>query len=236
VTTDNGARADRKTLGDHVLRLKLLAIAAALVAVTGCAVGPPMADPASDAPEPGHAPPRPLANDAASYAEALQRWRTPEDVNAWIGARFEYSLPRAMLLSETQRSRQGSLPIPPADEFFAAPKGVCVDLSRFAVDTLRRIDSSTEPTFLLIEFAPVTIAGNTLRRHWLASFRRDGKLWFFADSKRPGHIAGPYDSTEAFIADYAAYRGRTIVGFRELATHQRKLRTAATRQERDTRP
>ena len=211
-----------------------VALLAAMLAACGSTVE--VADPASDAPEVRRAASPPLASEPRSYAEALQAWRTPEDVNAWIGARFEYSLPRAMLLSETQRNRNGTLPIPAADVFFAAPSGVCVDLSRFAVDTLRRMDPGTEPTFLMIEFAPVTIAGNTLRRHWLASFRRDGKLWFFADSKRPGHIAGPYETTAAFIADYAAYRGRAIVAFRELATHERKLRTAATRQEREARP
>ncbi len=216
--------------------MRLVGLAAMLAALVACSSTPDVADPASDAPETRRPPSLLLTNEVGSYAEALQRWRTPEDVNAWIGARFEYSLPRAMLLSETQRSRNGSLPIPPADEFFASPSGVCVDLSRFAVDTLRRIDGRTEPSFLMIEFAPVTIAGNTLRRHWLASFRRDGKIWFFADSKRPGRIAGPYDTTEAFIAEYAAYRGRTIVAFRELATHERKLRTAATRQEREARP
>ncbi|HEX2542243.1 MAG TPA: hypothetical protein VHM00_14315 [Caldimonas sp.] len=214
--------------------------AGAVVVVAGllaaCAGLPERADPASDAPELRRASTAPAADEPASYADALQAWRTAEDVNAWIGARFEYSMARAMLLSETQRSRNGSLPIPPADAFFAAPSGVCVDLSRFAVDTLRRIDPGSAPSFLMIEFAPVTIAGNTLRRHWLASFRRDGKLWFFADSKRPGHIAGPYETTQAFIADYAAYRGRAIVSFRELATHERRLRTAATRQEREARP
>ncbi len=45
------------------------------------------ADPASDAPEvQGH---RVVSfKDAASYQDALQVWRSPEDVNAWIGARF----------------------------------------------------------------------------------------------------------------------------------------------------
>jgi hypothetical protein len=204
--------------------------------LAACAGLPERADPASDAPEANRPSMHRPSNDVASYDEALQAWRTPEDVNAWIGARFEYSLPRAMLLSETQRARNGTLPIPTADAFFAAPQGVCVDLSRFAVDTLRRIDPATAPSFLMIEFAPVTIGGNTLRRHWLASFRRDGKLWFFADSKRPGHLAGPYDTTEAFLADYALYRGRTIVAHRELATHERRLRTAASRQEREARP
>ena len=88
----------------------------------------------------------------------------------------------------------------------------------------------------MIEFDPVSIAGNTLRRHWVVSFERGGERYFFADSKRPGHIAGPYASTQDFIAEYARYRGRRIVSFREVETYERKLRTLATRQKRQDRP
>jgi hypothetical protein len=88
----------------------------------------------------------------------------------------------------------------------------------------------------MIEFDPVSISGNTLRRHWVASFERDGKRYFFADSKRPGHMAGPYGSTQEFIAEYAAYRGRRIVSFREAETFERKARTPAAKQTRDPRP
>ena len=170
-----------------------------------------------------------------SYSQALQLWRTAEEVNAWIGARFHYDTSRALLLSENQRSRSNPLPIHQAVEFFAAPSGVCVDLSRFAVETLRQIDPDAKANYLMIEFAPVTIGGNTLRRHWLASFTRDGKYFFFADSKRPGHIAGPYGSTGEFIGEYATYRNRRIVAFRELDSYQRKQRTQATRQNREER-
>lgn len=105
--------------------------------------------------------------------------------------------------------------------------------SRFAVETLRVVDPSARPAFLMIEFEPVEVAGNTLRLHWLASFRRDGKYFFFADSKRPGDIAGPYATVEAFIADYEPYRGRKVVRWRELESHERKQRQRASRQERD---
>jgi hypothetical protein len=67
------------------------------------------------------------------------------------------------------------------------------------------------------------------RMHWMAAFKRDGKHYFFADSKRPGHIAGPYASVQAFIAEYSAYRGRSIVAFRELESYQRKQRTMASK-------
>jgi hypothetical protein len=204
----------------------------ALIFATALAAGsgpPESADPASDAPEVQR---NRVASieEPASYQEALQVWRTPEDVNAWIGARFSYDRARAMMLSETQRTRSGQISIYEPQEFFAAPSGVCVDLSRFAVETLRRIAPETQPKYLMIEFAPIQIAGNTLRLHWLASYRREGRSYFFADSKRPGHIAGPYADVQEFINEYAKYRGRAIVSFRELESFQRKQRPSSSKQ------
>lgn len=193
------------------------------------------ADPASDAPETRTLPTTPL-RDAATYDEALKRWRGADDVNAWIGARFEYDMPRALLLSETQRERGGRLPIHSPEAFFAAPKGVCVDLSRFAVETLRRIDPASRPSHLMIEFAPVSIQGQVLRRHWVARFQRDGQFYFFADSKRPGHVAGPYADNAAYVKDYAAYRGREIIAFRDMESTAKKARTLALKQQRDEKP
>ncbi len=202
-----------------------------LASLTACATLSGITDPASDAPD------RPWRSgasfkDAASYADAIQLWKTPQDINAWIGERFEYNASRAMLLSETQRNQAVQSPIYRPQDFFVAPSGICVDLARFAVETLRSIDPSTQPNYLMIEFAPVAIAGNTLRLHWLASFKRDGKYYFFADSKRPGHIAGPYGSTRDFIDEYTVYRGREVVAFRELDSYQRKQRTLAAKQSR----
>lgn len=219
------------------MQRRMLVIAAASLAA-GCAARPPQsdaasaADPASDAPESGRAT-TVLAGAPGSYAEALQRWKNAEDVNTWIGARFEYDLERAMLLSETQRSRGGRMPIHEPAAFFAAARGVCVDLARFAVETLRAVDPASRPGYVMIEFNPVAIRGNTLRRHWVASFQRDGQTWFFADSKRPGHIAGPYADTQAFMAAYAKYRGREIVAFKEMDGYERKLRSASSATQRD---
>ncbi len=209
-------------------RSYLLAFALLLA---GCASLPGGADPTSDAPEHrvavsgGFTP-------AASYEEALRMWRGAEEINAWIGAKFEYDLQRAMRLSETQRGQSGSLPIHAPQAFFDEPAGICVDLSRFGVETLRAIAPESKPSYVMIEFAPMAIAGNTLRLHWLVSFQRDGRYYFFADSKRPGFIAGPYESVAEFIAEYARYRGRDIVVHRQLESYQRRMRTMATRQVR----
>jgi hypothetical protein len=169
---------------------------------------------------------------AETYQQAMQRWQYAEDVNAWIGANFSYDLPRALQLSETQRRHTSTLQILQPDAFYTAPSGVCVDLSRFAVETLGRIDPAAAASYLMIEFEPVQLQGQTLRQHWLASFLRDGQHYFFADSERPGIIAGPYGSTRQFIEDYAAYRGRQIVRYRELPSYQRQPRAMAAKAER----
>jgi len=88
----------------------------------------------------------------------------------------------------------------------------------------------------MIEFDPVQIKGNMLRLHWLVSFRRDGKIYFFADSKRPGRIAGPYDDVQAFIIEYEQYREWKIVAFRELDSYEKQRRTRAHKLEHQRNP
>lgn len=199
------------------------------LAIAGCAAPTERADPASDAPEAARRSGVPFVQ-APTYAQTLALWRDAADINAWIGARFEYDRARALALSETQRQRGARLPIHEPATFFAAPRGVCVDLARFAVETLRSVDPAADVRYLMIEFDPVSVEGQTLRRHWVALVRQQGAHYVFADSKRPGHMAGPYASTREFVDAYAAYRGRTIVAFRELPGFERQRRRAAVRQ------
>ena len=173
---------------------------------------------------------------ADSYEQALQVWKTPEDINGWIAANFSYDRTRALRLSETQRAKHERISIHAPSEFFDTQTGVCVDLSRFAVETLRRIDPNSDPKYLMMEFDPIQIKGNTLRLHWLVSFRRDGKIYFFADSKRPGRIAGPYNDVQAFIIEYEKYRQRKIVAFRELDAYEKQWRTPAEKQKHQKSP
>jgi len=188
------------------------------------APGAAAADPLSDAPEGERPVPAATEPDAATYAEALARWRDASHVEAWIGRHFQYDTARALRLSETQRQRSGTLPIVAPPEFFARPSGVCVDLARFGVETLRQIDPAAKARYLMIEFDPLTLGGQTLRRHWVAMVEQGGQRYFFADSKRPGVLAGPYADTRAFVADYERYRGRRIVAFEERASFERRLR------------
>jgi hypothetical protein len=209
-------------------RASLAAAAAMLVLAVGATASTPAPEP-SDAPDPAFA--RPRAVEApATYAAALTSWRTAESVNDWIAARFEYDRARASAFSESARAASGGrVVVHEPEAFFAQTRGVCVDLARFAVVTLRRVEPQSQPAYVMIEFEPLVKDGHVLRRHWLASFRRDGAWYFFADSKRPGHIAGPYASVERFITEYAAYRGRPVVAYRITDTYERQQRNRAAR-------
>jgi hypothetical protein len=213
--------------GEHMLRALVLA---SLFGLLGCAFQPL---PDLEAPEERQSR-LPARSYPATYAEALQSWNSPEHVNAWIADMFEYDRARAIRMSETQRQENGSLPIHEPAQFYVRAEGVCVDLARFAVETLQAVAPETKSRYVMLEFAPVVVQGNTLRRHWLASFERDGKLYFFGDSKRPGHIAGPYSSTDDFVAEYARYRGREVISFRELPSYRKKLKTKLIKRDRAT--
>lgn len=167
---------------------------------------------------------------AGSYEEALHLWRSPEDVHGWIAASFQYDHPRAIRLSETQRIQKKRFSIYRPSELFDRKAGICVDLARFAVETLRRIDPASDPKYLRIEFEPMQIGGNTYRFHWLVRFKREGEIYFFADSNRPAYLAGPYHDLQAFIDEYERYRGRRIVAFRELDSYEKQRRTRVKQQ------
>jgi hypothetical protein len=208
--------------------LRVIACGLILIAC-GCAGLVPGTPPGSDAPDP-----MPAAAVHAggpgpgSYEEALRAWNTPEDIAAWIGPRFAYDIDRAIALSENERRKGAAPPILAPAEMFARPTGTCLDLARFGLETLQRIDPSARPKYLMVEFEPLQIRGHTLRRHWLVSFRRGGTVYVFSDSKRPWLVDGPYETIGAFIASYERYRGRTIVGFREADSYLRRSRTPRT--------
>jgi len=160
-----------------------------------------------------------------SYNRALDLWKTAEDINKWIASSFVYDKARAIKLSSNQRTKNKEISIYSPSEFFERKAGVCVDLTRFGVETLRIIDPNSDPKYLMIEFDPIQIKSNTFRLHWLVSFKRDGMKYFFCDSKRLGYIAGPYSSTQVFISEYEQYRGRKIVTHQELESYQKQQKS-----------
>ncbi|MCJ7581838.1 MAG: hypothetical protein MUP98_15065 [Candidatus Aminicenantes bacterium] len=163
-----------------------------------------------------------------SYNQALGIWKSAEDINKWVAASFIYDKARAIKFSSNQKTKNKGISIYKPSEFFETKAGVCVDLARFGVETLRVIDADSDPKYLMIELDPIQINSNTFRLHWLVSFKKDGMKYFFCDSKRPGYIAGPYNGTQVFISEYEQYRDRKIVAHRELESYkkQRKSQSA----------
>ena len=87
------------------MRLPTAALLALATAIAACATAPSprLATAQDDSPEPW--PPRVAPyREATTYPDTLRIWRTPEDVSAWMGARFSYDASRAILLSESARA------------------------------------------------------------------------------------------------------------------------------------
>ena len=171
-----------------------------------------------------------------SYNQALGIWKTVEDVSNWVARSFIYDKARAIKLSSNQKKKNKRISIYNPSDFFEIKAGICVDLVRFGVETLRVIDPTSKPKYLMIEFIPMQIDGNTFRLHWLVNFQRDGMQYFFCDSKRPGYITGPYNGIQAFIDEYEQYRGRTIVAFQELDSYKKQRRKKAMKRRAKEKP
>ncbi len=137
----------------------------------------------------------------------LKKWKKVSDVNEWIKAHFSYSLERAKELAENSPGREKTAIYLPA-ELYQSGKGVCIDVSRFAVETMRTIDPSSDVNYLLIEFEPINIDGFIIKKHWLAVSKDSTGYHVFADSKRPGYMAGPYQQLEEFIVALPAIQGK----------------------------
>ena len=162
-------------------------------------------------------------DDSISYGTALRQWKTVEDVANWMKHNFRYDMERAKLLSENSRAK-GKERIYAPSELYRMKSGVCVDLSRFAVETINHIDAAKHPQYLLIEFEPLVLEGNILRNHWTAIYQDATGYFIFADSKRPGAIEGPYTKVEEFISEYQEFRNRKVISWRILPSYQKKGR------------
>ncbi|NNK85072.1 MAG: hypothetical protein HKO91_05925, partial [Desulfobacterales bacterium] len=159
-----------------------------------------------------------------SYSIAIEKWQSVSDVADWMRQHFSYDFSRALDLSETSRRATSTVAVFSPAKLYLKNKGVCIDLARFGVETLRKIFPESHPRYVMIEFTPIIISGKTIRKHWIASYQQEGKYYFFADSKRPGHISRPFNSTDEFIKLYEKYRGREIVSFKELDDFKKKRR------------
>lgn len=173
----------------------------------------------SDAPD--ESPAISSGNDSISYEASLKRWKSVSDVNHWMENSFHYNIERAKQLADNSQERAKINIYSPA-ELYQIKSGVCIDLSRFAVETINIIDTSKHVQYLLIEFEPISLDGNILKNHWTAIYHDASGHYILADSKRPGHIAGPYQNVEDFISEYQIFRNRKILSWRVLDSYQKQ--------------
>jgi hypothetical protein len=171
-----------------------------------------------------------------SYNQALGVWKSAGDINRWISGNFIYDKERAIKLSTDQRAKNKGISIYTPSDFFEIKAGICVDLARFGVETLRIVEPISYPKYLMIEFVPIQMDGATFRLHWLVSFLKDGMKYFFCDSKRPGFISGPYKNTKVFISEYEQYRGRKIVTYRELESYRKQRKSKSEKMKSQKSP
>jgi hypothetical protein len=168
-----------------------------------------------------------------SYAQAIQNWKTIEEVNNWIAENFRYDMQRARLLAGSSRQR---ISIYAPAEVFHNKAGVCVDLARFAFETIKMIDPDLDLHYLMVEFEPFKIGNSTFRRHWLVVYQKKELLYVLADSKRPGYLSGPYSHLADFIAEYQTFRKRKIISYKLTDTYRKKLKQKRKKQLKQIKP
>ena len=165
-----------------------------------------------------------------SYETALKQWKTLTNVNTWIKENFSYSIERAKQLAENSPTREKTGIYSPS-ELYQLRNGVCIDLTRFAVETINLLDSSKHMQYLMIEFEPIIIDSSVIKKHWMAVYQDSSGYSFLADSKRPGHIAGPYKNVETFITEYQTYRGRKIISWKVLSSYKKNQKKKIIQQK-----
>ena len=160
-------------------------------------------------------------DDSISYETILTQWKTVANVNNWIKENFRYSFDRAKQLADNSPTREQLHIYSPA-KLYQTKKGVCIDLARFAVETINILDTSKHIQYLMIEFEPIIIDSSIIKKHWMAVYRDSSGYYFLADSKRPGFITGPYRTVADFVADYQTYRDRKIISWKVMMSYKKQ--------------
>jgi hypothetical protein len=166
----------------------------------------------------------------SSYEASVKQWTTITDVNNWMKQNFHYEINRAKHLAENSSTREKTGIYSPA-ELYQIKKGVCIDLSRFAVETINIIDTSKHVQYLLIEFEPIMIDSSIIKKHWTAIYQDVLGYYIIADSKRPGHVAGPYQNVDDFISEYQTFRNRKILSWKILPSYEKRKKKKTLQQK-----
>lgn len=169
--------------------------------------------------------------DTTQYSEAISNWKSIEHINQWIGQNFHYDMSRAIALG-SKRNEGPKTTIFSPEEFFRVKSGICVDLSRFAFETLKRVNPEIEAYYLMIDFEPIEIQGSVIRKHWVLAYKMKNQFYITADSKVPGTISGPHDTIQDFITGYEKFRERKIESFKLLNDYKKTRKKRLVKNQR----
>jgi hypothetical protein len=126
---------------------------------------------------------------ATTYAEAVSRWKSYEDLVKWMGKEFSLDMDRFRKFEKT-------LPPPRTpEETFRLKSGIYIDAAIFAKETLNRINPSYQARIVTIVMRPSGY------NHYVCSFRKDGKLFIMdygTPYKEMTGVHGPFNSLEGY--------------------------------------
>lgn len=133
-----------------------------------------------------------------SYDQAVQNWKSYQDVGAWLAKNFSFDRARLQLILGRVRAEgpTGLLAHSPA-KTYEMKRGYCTDSAKLAIDALNRINLAYDARYVFIK----NKAGPA--QHWVAGFKVDGKIMVMDYGASPEWwrmigIHGPYESLDQY--------------------------------------
>ena len=128
-----------------------------------------------------------------TYAEALSKWKSYQDLANWFEK--EFSL-------DGDRFKQFEQTLPPPrtpEETFRLKSGIYIDAATFSKETLNRIDPSYRAQIVVIIMRPYGY------NHYVCSFKKEGKIFIMdygTPNKKMTGVHGPFSSLEEYRKFY----------------------------------
>ena len=161
------------------------------------------------------------------FKRIVSKWKGAEEIVLWMSNNLKYNIARSVYIKNSaeqikkltiQKKSTSHL----INEFFSfrpqdlvsLKNGVCIDIASFGVAVLKNISPSLNPRLLKIKHEGIKADGITRVSHFLGTYEKDGKFFFFADSKQLNRHAGPFDNTADFVKYYEQFLGRKIKSYR----------------------
>jgi len=124
-----------------------------------------------------------------TYAEAVSKWKSYQDLANWFEKDFSLDVNRFKQFEQT-------LPPPRTpEETYRLKSGIYIDAATFTKETLNRIDPSYKAQIVVIIMRPYGY------NHYVCSFKKDGKIFIMdygSPNKKITGVHGPFNSLEEY--------------------------------------